>query len=259
MRELLRIRNAQMAILARTRASQFEDEMVVHLRGFAPKHCAVIGEENVRRAIGLGVERATRYGFTSYGPVRFYLEMMFLFGSHFDTDPQTTWASEVLRQGGLEPELARADRLHQRVTEYLRLVSGPDHVHIFQSLRYTRAAADRPLAFTSDDLEAGLLAEFGRAHPEKVTFLGKEPLRLLIRRGTEAAQAYDVHSARGIAVFCMIMFAAGHGFMDDPLLPWASQTLGAPERQRDGEQLADKLQARGVIYLDYVLAHFAEA
>jgi len=259
MPQLLRVHDAQLSVLAQARALEFEDEMLAHLREFAPMSCAVAGEDNVRRTVRHGIERAARYGFTSYGPVRFYVELMFLFGSHFDTDPQVSWANEVLRQNGLEPELARADRLHQRVAEYLRLVFGPDHSHVVRCLRHTRAASERPVPFGEADLEAGLFAEFQRAHPEKAAFVGERPLRGLIRRGVETAHAHDVKSVRGVSVFCMIMFTAGHGFLDDSLLPWASRTLGDAERPCRGERLAERLEARGVIYLDRVLAELSKA
>jgi hypothetical protein len=43
-----------------------------------------------------GVARAVELGFTKRGPIRLFLELEWLFGTGFDTDPQIPWAGEVL-------------------------------------------------------------------------------------------------------------------------------------------------------------------
>ena len=85
---MLQIRFDQMKVFEEAAWLHFEDEMVVHSREFSPKLCAVLGEEQLRVALRQAIKRAGGYGFTFRGPVRLYIELMFLFGSHFDTDPQ---------------------------------------------------------------------------------------------------------------------------------------------------------------------------
>ena len=67
---------------------RFEDEMVVHSKDFSPLLCEIIGEDQLRVAVRQAMARAAGYGFTYRGPIRLFIEMMFLCGSAFDTDPQ---------------------------------------------------------------------------------------------------------------------------------------------------------------------------
>jgi hypothetical protein len=95
---------------------RFEDEMVRHIGSFSPKTWEQLGEQGVRGTIAKGIERARDYGFTKRGPMRFYLEMMFMFGPDFDTDPEHPWAREILVEKGWD-QMRRADRLHEVAME----------------------------------------------------------------------------------------------------------------------------------------------
>ena len=88
------IRQEQAEAFRQNALQKFEDEMVEHLQGFASGHWMVIGEKTGRLVIQLGLKNAGQYGFTNRGPVRFYIELMFMFGSYFDTDPQYPWANQ---------------------------------------------------------------------------------------------------------------------------------------------------------------------
>jgi hypothetical protein len=121
---MLEIREEQMAVFDQAARKTFEDEMVEHLAEFVPKQCEVIGEQQVRKVIQLGVERARIYSLTNRGPVRFYIELMFVFGSDFDTDPLLSWAAEILGDV-LTNQMAKAGRLYEKTNDYLEKVSGP--------------------------------------------------------------------------------------------------------------------------------------
>lgn len=46
-----------MLVFEHATSRDFEDEMVVYLKEFAPKHCEIVGEEQVRRIIRYGTKR----------------------------------------------------------------------------------------------------------------------------------------------------------------------------------------------------------
>jgi len=96
-RGIVIIRKAQLEPAAKAAAAAFEQEMVNHLFSFSPKHCEVIKEPGVREVIRLGLQRAEAFGFTFRGPVRLFIELMFMFGSEFATDPQHPWAAAALQ------------------------------------------------------------------------------------------------------------------------------------------------------------------
>ncbi len=85
---MLKMRPAQMAAFREAASRSFENEMVEHGKKFVPLLSEEIGEDQLRLAVRRTIERSDYYGFTLKGPIRLCVELMFLFGSDFDTDPQ---------------------------------------------------------------------------------------------------------------------------------------------------------------------------
>ena len=131
----MKIRKEQMAALDRATLKAFQDELVRHLRDFDPKHTKVLGEDGVRQVIRLGMERAAKYGLTNRGPIRLYIELMFLFGSDFDTDPWLPWAGACLSDPTIIDQMDRAEVLYEEMTTYLDAVAGPDNAYLIEALR----------------------------------------------------------------------------------------------------------------------------
>jgi len=67
-----------------------------------------------------------------------------------------------------------------------------------------------------------------RIFPEKATYVGEEGLRALITVAISKADAYGIASGRGQALIAVLMFAFGHGCIEDHLYPWISRTLTDP-------------------------------
>jgi hypothetical protein len=233
----------------------FENEMVVHGKDFSPRLGEVIGEEQLRVAIRQAMERATGHGFTSRGPVRLFIELMFLFGSAFDTDPQYPWAARILRAS--DHQMDRAERLYEKTLEYQERVSGPGAANTRKALEDLSVLARQPLPFPPDDFMAGMLREITRVYPQKATDIGEEGLKALLREGRDEARRYRFPTARGEALVAILMFAFGHGCTDDPLYPWIARTL------KDGK-IADpaartlRLEKKALTWLDRVLASSPE-
>jgi hypothetical protein len=247
------IRPEQMQVFQREALRAFENDMVRHLYQFSPTHCTGIGEENVRRVITLGMQRAATSGFTNRGPVRFYLELMFLFGSYFDTDPQLPpWATALLHDGTSDDQLARASDLHARTLEYRQAVVGPGNVYARTAVQNFRVVAAQPLPFTEDTLVSGLLATLHQLYPERCAYIGQEPLEALINVGRSMAVQQDLTTIRGIALCVLLMFQLGHGCFDDPLYPWVSRTLqDMPDAE--ASQRAQRLERRALAYLELII------
>ena len=254
---MLEIRQQQVDVLEKAALKKFEDEMVEHLCEFAPRHCEVIREPAVRQVIRLGIALAQSYGMTSRGPMRFYIEMMFVLGSAFDTDPQFEWAGETLRDNILA-ESSRAETLYAKLMDYLDKVAGPANEFALRALRETSILAKQPLTFASKGFEGVMLAEMKRIYPQKCAYVGAAPLKALIQEATSGAQLVGFAMPQSMALFVVLMFAMGHGFAYDPLFPWVSRTLTDP-RVADPERRAQRLQNKAVTYLDFILANIDQA
>jgi hypothetical protein len=252
----MRIRSEQIRVLADDVRRRFEEEMLVHLRGFAPRHCQVIGDNAVRQVIRLGMERAGAWGFTKRGPVRYYIELMFNLGSYFDSDPQFPWVAAVLTTPGVTDEIDRAEILFDAAAEYIRITAGEQNAYAIEALRRVRTQLRDPLPPDAEQVDA-LILLLRKTYPEKFEYIGEAIYRKLIPQGFEFCEECGCGGPEGRVVFVGAMFGMGHRFAIDPLLPWIQATLTDP-RLADREQRVRRLRSRMQTYLDAVLAHIGK-
>ncbi len=107
---MLTIRDEQMAVLGRIGDSQTADRAVAHLRNCIPEVCAALSEMELREIIRWGRNRSRRSGIEREGDFFRYLNLMFMFGFEFDTDPRYPWAAHALGAAGMPPS-AKVDLL----------------------------------------------------------------------------------------------------------------------------------------------------
>lgn len=251
---MLQIRAKQMEVFERAAAESFEEELISHFRRFSPRHSEVIETAGVRRTVRLGLKRARKYGLTCRGPVQFYIEMMYMFGSDFDTDPQIPWAGGMLEMATDAGQVERADRLYDKTTAYLARVSGPDGEYSLEALRRLSRALCEDRLTPAADSEDVMIGELRIIYPQKCEYLGVESMRALVRRGLASAREYSVASARGRALFVALTFALGHGFAADPLYPWVSAILNdSPVGDADGR--AERLHSGVKLYFEQSLTY----
>ena len=250
---MLVIRAEQVKVFEQAALRRFEDEMVVHSKEFTPRLCEVLGDEQLRAALRQAMQRATHYGFTNRGPMRFYIELRFLFGSHFDTDPQYPAMSEVLNASG--DQMTRADQIYEGVVDYHAKVAGENNVNVRKSLEALSVFARKPVSFSSHDFVTEMLQHMTRIFPQKSAYVGKEALTKLIHEGRTEAQKYGFTTPHAEALIVVLMFAFGHGCTDDPLYPWISRTLN-DEKIIDPATRAERLEKQAVTWFDHELAKF---
>ncbi len=254
---MLVIGKGQLDQLRQATKLRYEDEMIVHLAGFSPRLFKTLEEVQQRGVVRFGMDRAEAHGFTFRGPVRLYLELTLLFGSHFDTDPQYPWAGQVLAEQE-EPELLQMDRaelLYQKAMEYQEQVSGPDDVHAIEALHNIRKFTQLPLTMSLDTFLQDMVLEVVRMYPKKAIYLGRERLEMVLRQGMDKAKDLHVLTVRGAVLVSLLMLTFGHGCTEDPLYPWIAATL-SKNPQADPEVRGNHLEKKVMIWLDHVLASF---
>ena len=230
---------------------RFEDEMVLHSKEFTPRLCKVLGDEQLRVALRQAMERADTYGFTNRGPIRLYIELMFLYGSDFDTDPQYPALAEVLNAP--DDQMLRAERLYEGILDYQKKVSGVNAENVRKALTALSIFAKKTVTFSPNNFVAEMLQEMSHAFPQKAAYIGEENLTTLIHEGSAEARKYGFPSVRGETLMVVLMFAFGYGCSDDPLYPWISRTL-KDERIVDPEGRAKRLEKKSITWLEHVLA-----
>jgi hypothetical protein len=252
---MIRVHEKQLGEMAQALAlEQFEDDMVVHLHDFAPRHAQVIGDDWVRRTIQLGIARARPYGVTNLGLLRFYVELMFVLGGMFDSDPLQPWAGEILRDPSIPDEGTRIDHLYERTCWYLDAIEGPESSFSLQAMHNLQhiVLESTPAAELGEERRA--VETMARVYPQRCAYLGEPALRGLVRRAVGEAARLDMATLGGVALTTGLMFAMGHGFAEDPLYPWVQATLRDPAIKGPERRVA-RLQRRVEIYLDRALKH----
>jgi hypothetical protein len=249
---MMTIRQDQLSLLEKDVYRRFKQHMVDHLRRFAPRHAQAIGEPALLDVIGLGIRNAEEHGLTLRGPVRFYIEMMFLFGTYFDSDVQYPWAARALTAYPELPEMLRAGDLHQKALHYIQTVGGEGNRLLFDALRRLRTLANEPVPGSSENLIPELAARIERIYPDKCAYIGRDTLLELLSAGAKRANQMGMNSPLGQALFGLMTFELGHRFYDDPLYRWAGDIIrnfAAVDQHRG----ANKLREAALIYLDGAL------
>lgn len=113
---MLVIRTAQLEIFREIAAQNFEDEMMVHSRNFAPQVCEALSDDELRSMLRSAIAQSGSYGFSDRGPVRTYIELMLLLPSGFDTDKHNMAIREILKSS--DDQMARAELLYEYILNY---------------------------------------------------------------------------------------------------------------------------------------------
>ncbi len=254
---MLVIRADQMKVFEQAALQGFENDMAAHLGKFSPPLCQAIGDEQLHKTIRFGIGRAESHGFTFRGPVRFYLELMFLLGSHFDTDPQYPWAAEILQDQDSLPQMERADLLYGKTVEYRQKVAGPKDAYTIKALKNILALARQSEQRIQIDSDSALRQQLLSIYPQKAAFIGDEGLAALSREARDKALSHQFSQSRGTALLFILMFTLGHGCCDDFLYPWISRTL-RNEKIPQPDARAGRLEKKASTWLEQVLAYFEQ-
>ena len=252
---VLQIRSEQNDALRGMALKRFEDDMVIHLGEFSPPLVKTLKEVQLRHVIRFGMERAKHYNFTNRGPVTFYLEMMFMFGSHFDTDPQYPWVSKILINQDTGSQNQCADQLFEKTMDYRKQVIGPEDAYSLKALKKISILARHPPTLSKDDFIPAIRRQIINTYPEKAAYIGNKNLDTLIRESCDCALNFHFPDTREISLLLVLMLILGHGCIEDPLYPWISRTL-ADVKLQNHEDKARRLEKKSIIWLDHVLVYF---
>ncbi|WIG98645.1 hypothetical protein [Myxococcus sp. SDU36] len=97
---VLVIRQVQHEAFTAAAEGTFVRRIEDRLRRFWPHTCETLGPAGLTARVTLGLERARAHGASRTADLERYLNLMFLLGEHFDTDPALPWARAYLTAPG---------------------------------------------------------------------------------------------------------------------------------------------------------------
>jgi hypothetical protein len=223
---MLQIRKEQYEELGKVSLKRFEDSMVEHIKEYFPKCFEIHKEPLIRKVILYAVDRAESYGLITERDVCLYINLVFLLGSNFDTDPQMPWAAAILNDETITDSVIRIDKLHDKGMEYLDQVAGVENEYLGRALLKVREISIEDFAKiptgNAGDIAATQLQKIWRRKRQQ---MGETILARLIRDGIESAKGHNLTSERGVVLYTVLMFFLGSGFDKDPQFPWAENVL----------------------------------
>lgn len=254
---MLVIRTEQTEVLAAAAMRTFEERTYMHLQRYFPRHCLLLGEEQMHCVIQMGWQKAKSYDLTAECCVRSYIEFMCLLGSGFDTDPLLPWAARILNDKVTFGQVERGDRLYDQTWDYIDYISRdyldttgkPTTERFMDEIRSLRQGRNDVLTQSAyPNFAHDLTWRIKTFFPAKCQYVGEQRVRNLIARGVEMARTYGITTDRGITLFTLLLFVLGNGFADDPLLPWAKATLNDKGIASEIDRV-DRIYAEGVRFL----------
>jgi hypothetical protein len=226
-------------------STRLREDVLEHLWQRYPQHCVILTDPGTRRAIEAGVECAARHGFVETRQVRAYIRLMVFLGSHFDEDPQLSWAGEHLQRTENSDGAEAMSGLLAEVTQRMEPIVGGKGEYYRRSLAWVEARSFEQLVTTYDDSDDGLRTLMQRLHGRKYEAIGEEAIVQLIARARISAAEHGLTTRAGVVVLLALMFLLGSGIDRDPFHPWAGATLAiAVERHPD--ELASALHAKSI-------------
>lgn len=250
---MLVMRETQMATFEQAAVHNFENRLLEHLEEFFPRHCEILGEEQARKVIRLGIERAKQYDFVSERDLHLYVGLMFMLGSYFDQDPQLPWAARILKDESIVYPNDRIDRLHDRAMAFLNEAAGKESQYFDRALRKICELPVSALSRTGEDKELSfgdyMLKLLYALFPEKYQAVDELNVRQLVRHGYQTARGHGLADEKGVAVYIVLMFMLGGGFDSDPQYPWADAIL-RDVTPTDPIKKGESLHRSAVAYLE---------
>lgn len=240
------IREAQFEALQNALTAKVEMEFVEQCYKFSPPLCKAAGDRGVLQTVRNGMERAQSYSFSDKDHIQFYIEMMLVLGSEFDSDPQFPWAAEILQDFSSQSHV-RVLALHRDLSLYLDRVVGPENVFLKEALANfleLRTQLSSPEELNIDNVRKLLWRFF----PQKYDDMNDDQLSQIEASAMSRAREFELTWGDGLIAGIMFMF--GHGATSDNLYPWIANTLAAPPTGAEDTRL-QRLWAKLHLYAEH--------
>lgn len=251
----IQITNEQLKKLEPSVLDRYITELVTHCDEKFPYLKKTMGAENLEQVLRKGINKANEQGFTQRGPVKFYIDLLIVFGWSFETDPQYAWIIGALEKQQHLTQLDSTSLLYDHTIKYLNNISGERSQYLFDAAieldQLTLDAINLPRENYIQQVHAFL----ERVYPQKYHNTQSDNLTLLIKQGiTKSYHEYNFVESNHVSLVVLLMFLLGHEFDYDPFYVWArsekTNSYATDSLDLTATHLkAEKLQSRAKIWL----------
>jgi hypothetical protein len=111
---MLEIRSDQLQVLSAAMRLRYVRRMAWRLRDDFPDLYRTNGVETIEQMVSETITEANKYGVILEPDLSFYIRLQAILGRRFDSDPQHTWAREILGRSDLSGT-EKIDRIHDHI------------------------------------------------------------------------------------------------------------------------------------------------
>jgi hypothetical protein len=198
----------------------FDFAMLRHCKRHFPLPYEMLGEDQIRKIVQYGSERAERYGFVGRQEKCIYISAMMLIGSDFDQDFQLPWVPKLLKENLNREPIERVEFMYDEILVYLDLVAGVKNKFMIRAMEKIQKIKTQDLIQPSNvSFESAIYKMLAEIYPEKNQYQGQSVMNELVRTGINKSKKYDLTSFRNVVVFTTMMFMLGSRFDDDLQFP----------------------------------------
>jgi hypothetical protein len=224
------IRAEQLDVLQRVTTLRFEDRTFAHMATYFPDFLDLSDEAAIRTAIRRAWRRASTYDIVTERGVWQFVDVAFMLGEGFDTDPRVPWAAETLRSR--RNEQARMEELFKGALAFIDGTKkdfpawGGDKKRLLTALQQLEAESSDEI--TEGDLpefKSRLLALFQTGLPARYDYIGPKAMHAAVDGGLRGARDQGLTTRRGGAIYTSLTLLLGSDVSSDPLYPWVSDAL----------------------------------
>jgi hypothetical protein len=115
---VIQISARQLEAFEAQKYAEFEARTAEWLQKHFPSHCHLLGANDLRERIRLGLQIAALQGFHARAEGQKFIYLMFLFGRDFDVCPAFDWLRKILRQSEKAPALRMKEAFSEIESRY---------------------------------------------------------------------------------------------------------------------------------------------
>lgn len=238
---MLKINNSQVLKFKEHFVSDFENELLIHVKTYFQGHYQMAGEEGIRKTIRYCFTKCKQYKFTTKRNICLYLNNMLMLGSNFDDDPQYPWARLISKDIKFKDSVSHIDDISSNAMEVFEAFAGTENKHInrfFLNITQQKDKLFNSLCDANLKLNTEILKEW---FPQKYDTIKEQNLQKMVLAGYHLSEKYGISKTSNIAIYIFMMFTGGSGFDTDPQYHTIGEILNSDlEEDQKGQALFDK-------------------
>ncbi|MDR1662758.1 MAG: hypothetical protein LBR95_10145 [Azoarcus sp.] len=181
-----------------------------------------LSEERLREILKTVCAKSeASFGFDQRGPIHGYLDLVWVYGWDFESDPQYQWVIQTKKANEALTQVEQADILFDEMQDYEEAVNGDEFqyrnafIKNFQVLNVS-ALPVREATFVPD-----MLCVLHDLYPQKYERANEQALaQLITEERSKAAGIFGFHKPHHQGLIVILAFLLGHEFHRNPFLDW---------------------------------------